>query len=58
MKLHVDWLPDDRYVDGGSWAIFTANGHLFATMARKGNNKTTLKRAQQMVAAFNRDQDN
>ena len=57
MRLYVDWMPDNRYIDGGSWAIFMANGHLFASMAQKGKNLNAFKRAQQVVTAFNAQQE-
>ncbi len=54
MRLHVDWLERNGYVDGGCWAIFAGNGHLVAEMAQNGRNANAHLRAHQMCAGFNK----
>lgn len=49
LKLYVGWLERDNYVDGGCWALFTANGHLWAELAQKGRNVNTYRRAAELA---------
>ena len=53
MKVHVAWLDNPSHVDGGAWALFSANGHLVAEMAQKGRNARAKQIADRMARGFN-----
>jgi hypothetical protein len=53
--MSVGWLENEGYQDGGCYALFLRNGHLFAEMARKGRHQPTYDRAYRLAALWNTD---
>lgn len=52
-KLSVGWLEDARCADGGCWALFLSNGHLFMTAAQKGRHERTRRNLAELAHAYN-----
>ncbi len=52
VTMKAGWL-EANYVDGGCWALFLSNGHLFAEMAQKGRHKVTHDRARKLADLWN-----
>ena len=53
MRLKVEWLPNPRYADGGSWVLVKGNGSLFMEPAKKGRDVRTKKQLQVLAYLWN-----
>ena len=51
--LHVGWLEDDTYQDGGCYALYCLNGHLWAELCIKGRSEAAHINALEVCIAFN-----
>ena len=54
MRLHVEWIEDKSYIDGGAYALVMGNGQLFAELSQKGRNVNSKLRALEIALAYNR----
>ncbi len=51
--MHVEWLPNEAYWQGGCWCVMLGNNHLFLEAAQKGRHALTESRLRRLVALWN-----